>query len=73
MKKINLLITLIVIITFCVLTVGVVLSIHTDSKIDGEWKEVLLLLLGAFIGSYGKVIDFWFVSKEETKKEENDK
>lgn len=28
--------------------------------IEQEWKEVLLLVLGAFLGSYSKIIDFWF-------------
>jgi len=27
---------------------------------EQEWKEILLLILGAFIGSYNRVIDFWF-------------
>ena len=27
-------------------------------------KEILLLLLGAFIGSYNRVIDFWFNNAE---------
>ena len=69
MKHTSWIITLIVIITFCVLTIGVVLSIHTDTKIVGEWKEILILLLGAFIGSYGKVIDYWFGDKEQKKKD----
>ena len=24
------------------------------------WKEILLLMLGGFVGSFAKVIDFWF-------------
>ena len=28
--------------------------------IEQEWKEVLLLVLGAFLGSYSRIIDFWF-------------
>ena len=28
--------------------------------IEQEWKEVLLLVLGAILGSYSKIIDFWF-------------
>jgi len=30
------------------------------SLINQEWKEILLLVLGAFLGSYSRVIDFWF-------------
>ncbi len=62
--------TIIVIITFCIITLGILLSIHTNTEVSGEWKELLLLLLGAFIGSYGKIIDFWF---ETTKKDNKDK
>jgi hypothetical protein len=32
-----------------------------------EWKELLLLLLGAFIGSYGKIIDYWFSDTDKDK------
>ena len=30
---------------------------------DG-WKEILLLMLGGFVGSFRKVIDFWFNNQE---------
>ena len=29
------------------------------------WKEVLLVMVGAFVGSWGKVIDFWFNNSEQ--------
>ena len=29
------------------------------------WKGVLLVMLGAFVGSWGKVIDFWFNNSEQ--------
>ena len=29
-----------------------------------EWKEVLLVLLGAFVASFSKLIDFWFNNQE---------
>ena len=32
-----------------------------------EWKEIMLLILGAFIGSYQRVIDFWFNNAEQDK------
>ena len=38
-------------------TFGIMISIHIDTAVGQEWKELLLLLLGAFIGSYGKIID----------------
>ena len=61
------LITAIILITFMLLTLGILLSIHTDTKVSGEWKELLLLLLGALIGSYGKIIDYWFSDTDKDK------
>ena len=49
------------------LTFGILVSIHTDTEVAGEWKELLLLLLGAFIGSYGKIIDYWFSDTDKDK------
>ena len=32
------------------------------------WKEILLLMLGGFVGSFSKVIDFWFNNQENDNK-----
>ena len=32
------------------------------------WKEILLLMLGGFVGSFAKVIDFWFNNQENDNK-----
>jgi hypothetical protein len=61
------LMTLIVLITFMAIAIGILLSIHTNSVVSGEWKELLLLLLGALIGSYGKIIDYWFSDTDKDK------
>lgn len=61
------LITAIVLFTFLLLTLGIVVSIHTDSVVGQEWKELLLLLLGAFIGSYAKIVDYWFSDTDKDK------
>ena len=61
------LMTLIVLITFMFVTFGILLSIHSNTEVSGEWKELLLLLLGAFIGSYGKIIDYWFSDTDKDK------
>ena len=34
----------------------------------GGWKEILLLMLGGFVGSFAKVIDFWFNTAEDDVK-----
>ena len=36
------LITAIVLITFMLLTFGILLSIHSETEVAGEWKELLL-------------------------------
>jgi NhaP-type Na+/H+ or K+/H+ antiporter len=61
------LITAIVLITFMFITLGILISIHIDTQVGQEWKELLLLLLGAFIGSYGKIIDYWFSDTDKDK------
>jgi hypothetical protein len=61
------LITAIVLLTFLMLTVGIVISIHMNTNVGQEWKELLLLMLGAFIGSYGKIIDYWFSDTDKDK------
>jgi hypothetical protein len=60
-------ITFTVLLTFCILSFGIVISIHIGTPVAGEWKELLLLLLGAFIGSYGKIIDYWFSDTDKDK------
>ena len=61
------LMTLVVLCTFMAIAFGILISIHTESEVNGEWKELLLLLLGALIGSYGKIIDYWFSDTDKDK------
>lgn len=53
-------ITALTLITFIIIAGGILLSIATGTLVNQEWKEILLLMLGAFIGSYNRVIDYWF-------------
>ena len=46
---------------------GMFAAIAAKTEIAGEWKELVLLLLGAFIGSYGKIIDYWFSDTDKDK------
>lgn len=61
------LITIIVLGTFLLLTLGIVVSIHMNIEVGQEWKELLLLMLGAFISSYGKIVDYWFSNAEKDR------
>jgi hypothetical protein len=60
-------ITAIVLGGFMIIIMGIFGAIINKSTIEGEWKELLLLLLGAFIGSYGKIIDYWFSDTDKDK------
>jgi hypothetical protein len=60
-------ITAIVLGGFMIIIMGIFAAIINKSSIEGEWKELLLLLLGAFIGSYGKIIDYWFSDTDKDK------
>jgi len=60
-------ITAMVLITFMLIVAGITMAVYNQTAIDGEWKELLLLMLGAFIGSYGKIIDYWFSDTDKDK------
>lgn len=56
-------ITSVVLSTFFLIMMGIGFAIIGDGdtpSINQEWKEILLLVLGAFLGSYSRIIDFWF-------------
>jgi len=52
---------------FMVIILGIFGAIMGKTAMSTEWKELLLLLLGAFIGSYGKIIDYWFSDTDKDK------
>ena len=62
-------ITSVVLGTFFLIMLGIGLAIlgpgHQAPDINQEWKEILLLVLGAFLGSYSRIIDFWFNANDD--------
>lgn len=60
-------ITIVTLLTFLMIIVGIGHSLIVETELHQEWKEILLLVLGAFIGSYNRVIDFWFNSNDRDK------
>ena len=60
-------ITLINLGTFAFIVLGIVAAIMMQTPVASEWKELLLLLLGAFIGNYNKVGEFWFSNEDRDK------
>jgi hypothetical protein len=59
--------SLVILITFLGIIGGIGVAISINLDITEQWKELLLLLLGAFIGSYGKIIDYWFRDNDKDK------
>ena len=60
-------ITALVLGGFMLIIAGMFTAIAAATPMAAEWKELLLLLLGAFIGSYGKIIDYWFSDTDKDK------
>lgn len=60
-------ITALVLGGFMLIIAGMFTAIAIQTPMAAEWKELLLLLLGAFIGSYGKIIDYWFSDTDKDK------
>ena len=58
----------VIVFSFFGVIFGIGHAMHTNTEISGEWKEILLLLLGALIGSFSKIIDYWFTDTEKDKK-----
>ena len=52
---------------FMVIIAGIFTAIAVGTPMAAAWKELLMLLLGAFIGSYGKIIDYWFSDTDKDK------
>ena len=53
--------------TFFFIIFGIVTAIMFKATIQESWKELLLILLGAFVGNLNKVIDFWFSNEDRDK------
>jgi hypothetical protein len=60
-------ITAIVLGGFVLIIAGIFVAISLQTPMAAAWKELLMLLLGAFIGSYGKIIDYWFSDQDKDK------
>lgn len=52
--------SIVIVASFLLVLIGIEHAMLGDHKLDTDWKEVLMLLLGALIGGFSKVIDFWF-------------
>ena len=60
-------ITAIVLGLFTLIIVGINAGVFLGASINEDWKEMLLILLGAFVGNLNKVVDYWFNSEDREK------
>ena len=60
-------ITLVVLFLFFCIILGINSAVFFHVTIAESWKELLLILLGAFVGNLNKVVDYWFNSEDRDK------
>ncbi len=53
---------------FAVILILMIYFMSQGKDVTEGWKEILLLMLGGFVGSFAKVIDFWFNNQENDNK-----
>ena len=55
--------SIVIVVSFLLTIHGITVAMSNNMELHDDWKELLLLLLGAMIGNFGKVVDYWFTSK----------
>ena len=60
-------ITVIILFLFFFIIAGINSAVFFHVTIAELWKELLLILLGAFVGNLNKVVDYWFTSEDRDK------
>jgi antibiotic biosynthesis monooxygenase (ABM) superfamily enzyme len=60
-------ITLVVLFLFFFIIAGINSAVFFKIEIAESWKEMLLILFGAFVGNLNKVVDYWFNSEDRDK------
>tara|TARA_Y100000593_G_scaffold66570_1_gene122519 strand:+ start:209 stop:523 length:315 start_codon:yes stop_codon:yes gene_type:complete len=53
---------------FAFILVLMIFFMSQGKDVTEGWKEILLLMLGGFVGSFAKVVDFWFNNQENDNK-----
>ena len=61
-------VSLSILVIFMVVLLLMIYFIGQGKDLMPEWKEILLLMLGGFIASFSKVVDFWFNNQENDNK-----
>ena len=65
--KHRIILSIVIVISFLLTIHTISVAMHQNLELHGDWKELLLLLLGALIGNFGKVVDYWFNSSNKNK------
>jgi uncharacterized metal-binding protein len=52
--------SIVIVVSFLFTIHAISVAMHNGASISGDWKELLLLMLGAMIGNFSKVVDYWF-------------
>ena len=60
-------ITVIVLGLFFFIIAGINSAVFFGIEIAENWKEMLLILFGAFVGNLNKLVDYWFNSEDRDK------
>lgn len=60
-------ITVVVLFLFFFIILGINVATFTGIEIKENWKELLLILFGAFVGNLNKVVDYWFNSEDRDR------
>ena len=67
-QKKRFIVTIFMLLLFLYLMGFMAASIMNGSDLLGGWKDILNIMLGAFLGSFSKVIDFWFDKNDKQDK-----
>ena len=73
-KKMNesrhrIVLSIVIVLSFLFTIHAISVAMHNNQSFDADWKELLLLMLGALIGNFGKVVDYWFNQNKNNKDE----
>ena len=67
-QKKRFVVTIFMLLLFLYLMGVMASSIMLGEDLLGGWKDILNIMLGAFLGSFSKVIDFWFDKNDKQDK-----
>ena len=66
----RIILSIVIVLSFLLTIHGITVAMSNNMELHDDWKELLLLLLGAMIGNFGKVVDYWFNSKNNLDNKE---